>query len=195
VALLIVLFPIMVTCALLVWRSSPGPVLFRQERIGAMGKPFMFLKFRSMRVDADPAVHQEYVAAFIAGQAQQQNAGKKAMYKLVRDPRVTGVGHWLRKTSLDELPQLLNVLRGEMSMVGPRPPIRYELEHYRAEHFGRLAMKPGITGLWQVSGRSLTTFEEMVALDIQYIQNPSILSDIRILLMTIPVVFRQQGAQ
>jgi lipopolysaccharide/colanic/teichoic acid biosynthesis glycosyltransferase len=193
--LLIALSPVFLVCALLVWRSSPGPILFRQERIGEGGQPFTFLKFRSMRANSDPSLHQEYVAAFISGQAEQQPSGQRAMYKLTRDPRVTTAGHWLRKTSLDELPQLLNVLRGDMSMVGPRPPIRYELDHYRPEHFSRLAVKPGITGLWQVSGRSLTTFEEMVALDISYIQHPSIVEDLRILLKTVPVVFRQSGAQ
>jgi len=193
--LLVCLSPVMLVCALLVRLSSPGPVLFRQQRVGAQGREFTFLKFRSMRVDADPALHREYVARFINGAAEQQTSDKGAMFKLVQDPRVTPVGRWLRRTSLDELPQLINVLRGEMSLVGPRPPIPYELEHYRPEHLRRLAVKPGITGLWQISGRSHTTFEEMVALDLEYIQRASFMTDLGILLRTVPVVITQHGAQ
>lgn len=193
--LVLVLLPVMCVCALMVWRSSPGPIFYRQQRIGAGGREFTFIKFRSMRSDADPALHREYVAAFIRGQAEQQQGTRGAMFKLVKDPRVTRIGHILRRTSLDELPQLFNVLRGQMSLVGPRPPIPYELEHYRMEHFRRLAVKPGMTGLWQVSGRSLTTFEEMVMLDLEYIQRASFLLDLRILFRTIPVVFGRHGAQ
>lgn len=194
-ALLACLLPVLALCAFLVWRSSPGPILFRQPRVGARGREFTFLKFRSMRADADPALHREYVAAFIKGQAEQQAHAGGPMYKLVRDPRVTPVGHWLRRTSLDELPQLWNVVRGDMSLIGPRPPIPYELEHYRPDQLARLAVKPGITGLWQVSGRSRTTFEEMVALDLQYIRQASLLTDLRILARTIPVVLGREGAQ
>jgi len=192
--LIVILLPLLLVCAMLVWRSSPGPILFRQVRVGAQGREFMFLKFRSMRVDADPAIHRDYVAKFINGQAEQQHADNGTMFKLVEDPRVTRAGRFLRKTSLDELPQLFNVVRGNMSLVGPRPPIPYELEHYRPEHYRRLAVKPGITGLWQVSGRSHTTFEEMVALDIEYIRRASILTDLILLIRTIPVVLMQRGA-
>ncbi|HLT18153.1 MAG TPA: sugar transferase [Thermomicrobiales bacterium] len=193
--LLVCLSPVFLVCALLVRFSSPGPILFRQQRVGARGREFTFLKFRSMRVDADPALHREYVARFINGAAEQQAGANGSMYKLVHDPRVTPVGRWLRRTSLDELPQLINVLRGEMSLVGPRPPIPYELEHYRPEHLRRLAVKPGITGLWQISGRSHTTFEEMVALDLEYIQRASFMTDLGILLRTVPVVLAQHGVQ
>jgi exopolysaccharide biosynthesis polyprenyl glycosylphosphotransferase len=193
--LIVALLPVLIVCAVLVWRSSPGPVIFRQPRVGVRGREFMFLKFRSMRVDADPALHRDYVAKFINGQAEQQQAANGSMFKLVEDPRVTPIGSFLRRTSLDELPQLFNVVRGNMSLVGPRPPIPYELEHYRPEHLRRLAVKPGITGLWQVSGRSHTTFEEMVALDLEYIRRASFLTDLRLLIRTIPVVFAQHGAQ
>jgi exopolysaccharide biosynthesis polyprenyl glycosylphosphotransferase len=193
--LLVCLAPLLLVCATLVWRSSPGPIFFRQQRVGALGREFTFLKFRSMRVDADPAIHREYVAKFIHGAAEQQASEQGSMYKLVEDPRVTPAGRVLRRTSLDELPQLINVLRGEMSLVGPRPPIPYELEHYRPEHLRRLAVKPGLTGLWQISGRSHTTFEEMIALDLQYIERASLLTDMQILLKTIPVVVGQHGAQ
>jgi exopolysaccharide biosynthesis polyprenyl glycosylphosphotransferase len=193
--LIVCLLPVFIVCAFLVWRSSPGPIIFRQPRVGVRGKEFLFLKFRSMRVDADPALHREYVAKFINGEAKQQQAENGSMFKLVEDPRVTRAGRWLRRTSLDELPQLFNVVRGNMSLVGPRPPIPYELEHYRPEHLRRLAVKPGITGLWQVSGRSQTTFEEMVALDLEYIRRASLLTDLQLLFRTIPVVLAQHGAQ
>ena len=193
--LIMVLMPVFVVCAFLVWRSSPGPVIFRQPRVGAQGREFMFWKFRSMRVDADPTLHRAYVTKFINGEAEQQKAANGSMFKLVDDPRVTPIGRILRRTSLDELPQLFNVVRGTMSLVGPRPPIPYELEHYRPEHYRRLAVKPGITGLWQVSGRSHTTFDEMVALDLEYIRRASLLTDLRLLIRTIPVVLKQHGAQ
>lgn len=193
--LLLLLSPIFLVCAVMVRLSSPGPILFRQQRVGARGREFTFLKFRSMRVDADPAMHREYVANFIKGMAEQHSGSDGPMYKLVDDPRVTPAGRWLRKTSLDELPQLINVVRGEMSLVGPRPPIPYELEHYEPEHLRRLAVKPGITGLWQISGRSKTTFEEMIALDLEYIERASFKTDLSILVRTIPVVISQNGAQ
>ena len=191
--LLTLLLPLFLLCTILVWRSSPGPILFRQTRVGAQGRAFTFVKFRSMRADSDPSLHRAYVAAFIQGQAEKQGDADGAMYKLVDDPRVTRIGRWLRRTSLDELPQLFNVIRGEMSLVGPRPPIPYELEHYRLEQLGRLAVKPGITGLWQVSGRNRTTFDEMVALDLEYIQQASFITDLKILAKTIAVVFRRDA--
>ena len=200
--LLLLLSPILVICALAVRRSSPGPILFRQERVGLRGQTFAFLKFRSMYVAADTAPHREYVAAFIRGEAPVDTEASVAsaaddavrqklrtpLYKLGNDRRITPAGAWLRRTSLDELPQLWNVLRGEMSLVGPRPPIPYELEHYRPEQYSRLGVRPGITGLWQVSGRSRTTFEEMVALDLAYIKEQSLRLDLLILLRTIPTV-------
>lgn len=192
--LLICLLPVLAACAFLVWRSSPGPILFRQQRVGVCGREFTFLKFRSMRADADPTLHREYVAAFIKGQAEQHVSASGAMYKLVGDSRITPIGHWLRRTSLDELPQLWNVIRGDMSLVGPRPPIPYELAYYPPDQLRRLAVKPGITGLWQVSGRSRTTFEEMVSLDLEYIQRASFRFDLWILLRTIPVVLGRDAA-
>jgi lipopolysaccharide/colanic/teichoic acid biosynthesis glycosyltransferase len=186
--LLVDLLPIMGLCALAIRLESRGPILYRQRRIGKDGRPFTMLKFRSMFADADASSHQEFVAKFIRGSADGQLTGNGQVYKLVNDARVTRVGRWLRKTSLDELPQLLNVLRGEMSLVGPRPPLPYELEHYTPADLRRLDAKPGITGLWQVSGRNKTTFSEMVALDLEYVRTQSLRLDISILLRTIPVV-------
>jgi lipopolysaccharide/colanic/teichoic acid biosynthesis glycosyltransferase len=205
--LLILLAPVFAVCALAVRRSSPGPIIFRQERVGLRGQTFAFLKFRSMYVAADTAPHREYVAAFIRGEApvavaEVATTGDAAdgklrvpLYKLGNDRRITPAGAWLRRTSLDELPQLWNVLRGEMSLVGPRPPIPYELEHYRPEQFNRLGVRPGITGLWQVSGRSRTTFEEMVALDLAYIKEQSLRLDLLILLRTVPTVLAWRDAR
>jgi lipopolysaccharide/colanic/teichoic acid biosynthesis glycosyltransferase len=186
--LLVALAPVWALCAVAVRLDSPGPILFRQQRAGEGGRIFTMLKFRTMRANADTTSHREYVASLINGQSQPHSNEQGQFYKLVGDPRITPVGHWLRRTSLDELPQLANVLRGEMSLVGPRPPIPYELEHYQPAHLQRLAVKPGITGLWQVSGRSRTTFEEMVKLDLEYISKQSLLLDLGILLKTIPVV-------
>ena len=190
--LVTLLAPVFVIAAFAVKLTTPGPVFFRQPRIGQRGKPFTFLKFRSMRADADPALHQNYVKEFItAGKATRNGCGsdeslrQNGLYKLHRDPRVTAVGRFLRATSIDELPQLLNVLRGEMSLVGPRPPLAYEVEQYDAWHRRRiLEAKPGITGLWQVKGRSRTTFDEMVRLDLSYVDRWSIWSDIAILFQT-----------
>ncbi|HEY8599586.1 MAG TPA: sugar transferase [Thermomicrobiales bacterium] len=204
--LLIVLAPVFAFCALAVRRSSPGPIFFRQERVGLRGQTFAFLKFRSMYVEADTTPHREYVAAFIRGEAPvvanadaaddgARDTLRVPLYKLGNDRRITPAGAWLRRTSLDELPQLWNVLRGEMSLVGPRPPIPYELEHYRPEQFSRLGVRPGITGLWQVSGRSRTTFEEMVALDLAYINEQSLRLDLLILLRTIPTVLACRDAR
>jgi lipopolysaccharide/colanic/teichoic acid biosynthesis glycosyltransferase len=187
--LLVDLLPVFGLCALAIRLESRGPVLFRQQRIGQDGQPFTMLKFRSMYVDADARAHQAFVTSFIRGTAEGQPTGDGQVYKLVRDSRVTRVGRWLRKTSLDELPQLINVLRGEMSLVGPRPPLPYEVAQYTPADLRRLAARPGITGLWQVSGRSKTTFAEMVALDLAYIRTRSLRTDLAILLKTIPVVF------
>jgi exopolysaccharide biosynthesis polyprenyl glycosylphosphotransferase len=192
-ALLVVLSVVLLVCAVAIKLDSPGPVFFRQRRVGAGGRQFMMLKFRSMRVDADQAAHRQYAADFIKGQAARQGAGGEKVFKLVRDNRVTRVGRWLRRTSLDEMPQLWNVLKGEMSLVGPRPPIPYEVEHYQPSHKQRLAVTPGMTGLWQVRGRSNTTFEEMVALDLEYIRRRSLILDLRILLATIPAVLSTKG--
>ncbi len=184
---LILFAPVVLIIAALIKLTSKGPVLFKQERLGFRGNPFRLLKFRSMYVQNDSTAHQEYVKRFIAGKAcpaDELTSGAK-VYKLEKDPRVTPLGRFLRSTSLDEFPQFLNVLKGEMSLVGPRPPIRYEVARYAVWHRERLfAARPGITGLWQVEGRSRVTFEEMVRLDLKYAADWSIWLDIKILLRT-----------
>ncbi len=192
---LVALSPVFAACALAVRRGSPGPIIFRQERVGLRGQTFTFLKFRSMYHNADAAPHREYVTAFIRGKAAQVADGDQQVYKLVGDARITSAGRWLRRTSLDELPQFWSVLRGDMSLVGPRPPIPYEVAEYNPEQLARLAVKPGITGLWQISGRSSTTFSEMVALDLDYIRQQSLWFDLGILVRTIPAVLSTRGAR
>ena len=184
-ALLLGFAPLLLVIAALVRLTSPGPALFRQLRLGEMGKPFRVLKFRTMYVDAADNPHYEFVTRFIKESRRVQTPAKNQRFKLTNDPRVTPLGRFLRKTSLDELPQIWNVLRGEMSLVGPRPPIPYELEHYAPWHRRRvLEAKPGITGLWQVMGRSRTTFDEMVRLDLRYARTRSLGTDMWILLRT-----------
>jgi lipopolysaccharide/colanic/teichoic acid biosynthesis glycosyltransferase len=195
--LLILLSPLLGAIAALVKLTSDGPVLFKQERIGQFGKRFKFLKFRSMFLNNAPTIHQEYVRDFIAGSkgAHSTNSAEAPVYKIVNDPRVTPLGRFLRKTSLDELPQLWNVLVGEMSLVGPRPPVPYEFAVYDHWHRRRvLEVKPGITGLWQVNGRSRTTFDEMVRLDLQYATEWSLWLDVKILLATPRAVLSSSGA-
>lgn len=159
------------------------------------GRIFLFIKFRTMRAGADDSVHRDYQRKYIAGQPDTNRGDEvRPVYKLHDDPRVTRVGHVLRRLSLDELPQLLNVLRGDMSVVGPRPPIPYEVEAYELWHRKRLDMKPGLTGLWQVSGRNRLSFDEMVRLDLFYIENWSLLLDLKIILRTLPVMLRGDDA-
>jgi len=194
---ILLIAPIMIAIAIAIKLTSNGPVLFRQQRVGRYGKRFTFLKFRSMRCANDSAVHQEYMKRFISGRASTQaQGGKQApVFKIQNDPRVTALGHFLRRTSLDELPQFFNVFLGEMSLVGPRPPIPYEVECYEIWHRRRLlAVKPGITGLWQVSGRSKVAFDDMVRLDLKYARSWSLWLDIEILLKTPGAVFRGEGA-
>lgn len=189
--------PIFVFIALAIKLSSKGPVLFRQQRVGQYGQHFTFLKFRSMKVNNDHSVHKEFVTKFIASEASKQpsNGNGEGVYKLTSDPRVTRVGKFLRRTSLDELPQFLNVLKGEMSLVGPRPPIPYELAAYQTWHRRRvLEVKPGITGLWQVTGRSRVNFDEMVRLDLRYATSWSPSLDFTILLRTPLAVIKGEGA-
>jgi lipopolysaccharide/colanic/teichoic acid biosynthesis glycosyltransferase len=193
--LLLLLSPLLVLIAALVKWSSSGSVLFRQERIGHAMKPYSMLKFRTMHSGADSRLHHEFVSSFIKARGQVHDPGKNEPFKLTNDPRVTPLGRALRSTSLDELPQLWNVLRGDMSLVGPRPPLPYELEHYEPWHRRRvLEAKPGITGLWQVVGRSRTTFDEMVRLDLRYVRTRSLWTDIRILLATPAAVVSGKGA-
>lgn len=187
-AALVFFLPLFAAIAIAIKLSSKGPVLFRQDRLGRYGKKFTFLKFRSMKVHNDHGIHKEYVKRFIAAQLDNNHNGtngKPVVYKLTQDPRITPVGRFLRKTSLDELPQFLNVLLGDMSLVGPRPPLPYEFGAYDIWHRRRLVeVKPGITGLWQVHGRSRVTFDEMVRLDLQYASTQSFWLDIKILLQT-----------
>ena len=182
----------LVIAAAIKW-TSDGPVFFKQERLGCNGKSFTFLKFRSMYDRSDPGKHRDYIMKYIG--EQQNAAAEPGVFKLKDDPRITPVGRWLRSTSLDELPQFINVLKGDMSLVGPRPPIRYECDLYDIWHRRRLlSCKPGITGLWQVMGRSRTTFDDMVRLDLKYINEWSLGLDLKILLKTPGAVFSGDGA-
>lgn len=197
-SILLVTLPFLLVIALAVKFTSKGPVLFKQRRVGRYGKPFTFLKFRSMYVNNDESIHKKYVQALIKEQAgyatDPSGKGEGTVYKIHNDPRVTSVGHFLRKTSLDEFPQFINVLLGEMSLVGPRPPIPYELECYDVWHRRRiLEMKPGITGIWQVSGRSRTTFDEMVRMDLNYTRTWSLWLDLKILVATPWVLLTGKG--
>ena len=193
---MLIFAPLWLTIALVIKLTSKGPVFFRQRRIGQHGTSFTFLKFRSMHVGNDASTHKEYVQQLIAGKAERHpaNGNGDGVYKLTKDPRITPVGAFLRRTSLDELPQFINVLRGEMSLVGPRPPVPYEVEAYDFWHRRRvLEAKPGITGLWQVSGRSRVKFDDMVRLDLQYAQNWSPWMDLKIILRT-PGAMLGEGA-
>lgn len=191
VAALVVFSPLFLLIAAAVKLSSPGPVFFRQKRVGQHGVPFVFLKFRSMRVGGDASIHKDYVVKLIAGQAERKSDGNgEGVYKLTNDPRITRVGSFIRRTSLDEIPQFFNVLKGEMSLVGPRPAIPYEVEAYDIWHRRRvLEAKPGITGLWQINGRSRVKFDEMVRLDLRYARSWSLWMDIKILLRTPGAMF------
>ena len=191
----IILFsPFLIVISVMIKLSSKGPVLFKQKRVGRYGREFTFLKFRSMHVNNDHEIHKNFMKQFICSQGNGQNTGNK-IYKMKDDPRITKIGNFLRKSSLDELPQFLNVLLGQMSLVGPRPAIPYEVEEYDTWHKRRvLEVKPGITGVWQVDGRSNTPFEKMVRMDINYIINWSLLLDIKLLFKTPLAVFAAKGA-
>jgi lipopolysaccharide/colanic/teichoic acid biosynthesis glycosyltransferase len=194
---LLVFAPLMLLVAAAIALTSRGPVIFKQTRLGKGGTPFTFYKFRSMAVDVDDAIHRDFVASLIAGAEApvDVSAGDPAPYKLQSDPRVTRIGRLIRKTSIDELPQFLNVLKGDMSLVGPRPPLPYEAAQYQPWHLRRLlTAKPGITGLWQVEGRSKVTFNEMVRMDLRYIRDCSLWLDVKIVLKTVLVVLRCDGA-
>jgi len=193
---LVLLSPFLLVIAVAIKLTSKGPILFKQQRLGQYGIRFTFLKFRSMYFQSHAKIHQDYVREFISGNQHRTQAGSQSnIYKIQDDPRVTAIGRFLRKTSLDELPQFFNVLKGEMSLVGPRPPIPYEVEKYDIWHRRRfLEVKPGITGLWQVEGRSKTKFDEMVRLDLKYARTWSPWIDIKILLRTPKAVLRGDGA-
>lgn len=202
--LLILLAPVVLVIAILIKLDSAGPIFYTQERVGAKrrfrdGKPvweiqnFSLYKFRSMVNDADPSLHQAYIKAFAEGRAKTTDEAGTT-FKLANDPRVTRVGHVLRRTSLDELPQLINVLKGQMSLVGPRPVPTYEVAEYRSWHHERLAARPGITGFWQVKGRCQVSFDQMISMDIEYVRNQSLWLDIKILLLTLPAIISGRGA-
>jgi lipopolysaccharide/colanic/teichoic acid biosynthesis glycosyltransferase len=182
----------MMLIALAIRADSRGSAIFRQKRVGLRGREFVMFKFRSMFTDANEAVHREFAVGYINGNGKNGGAHHQAadvdVYKPGGDTRITRVGKWLRRTSLDELPQLINVLLGEMSLVGPRPAVPYEVEQYSNLHFRRLAVLPGLTGLAQISGRSGLTFERIVRLDVEYIGKRSLALDLTIMLRTIPVV-------
>jgi lipopolysaccharide/colanic/teichoic acid biosynthesis glycosyltransferase len=191
-AIVIVFSPLLIALTIAIRLDSPGPAFFRQRRIGYGQREFTLFKFRSMRSDADPRGHREYVTALING--KEANGGRDNLYKLAVDDRITPVGRWIRKWSLDELPQLFNVIAGDMALVGPRPAIAYEVAEYPSWYLKRFAVKPGMTGLWQVSGRNERTYEEMVRLDIEYADRRSLLLDLSILTRTPLTVIARRGA-
>jgi lipopolysaccharide/colanic/teichoic acid biosynthesis glycosyltransferase len=188
--------PVFLGIALAIKLTSRGPVLFRQKRVGQFGKEFTFLKFRSMYCNTDQRVHQEYVERLIAnGGASGQGKSGQTQFKMADDPRVTRIGRLLRKTSLDELPQFINILKGDMSLVGPRPPLPYEVACYQTWHWARLlAAKPGLTGLWQVDGRSRVKFDDMVRMDLRYASEQSLRVDLTLMLRTPLAVISGNGA-
>jgi lipopolysaccharide/colanic/teichoic acid biosynthesis glycosyltransferase len=189
-AMMLLFAPVMLVAMIAVKGTSPGPVFLRQVRIGRRGEPFKMLKLRTMHVNAGHGIHRDYMAWYIRSSSRESRSGAE-FFKLTNDPRITRPGHLLRRTSLDEMPQFLNVLRGEMSLVGPRPPLPFEVEQYQPWHRRRvLEAKPGITGLWQVSGRSRTTFDDMVRLDLRYARTHTLWTDIRILLATPRAMFK-----
>jgi lipopolysaccharide/colanic/teichoic acid biosynthesis glycosyltransferase len=203
--MLVAFAPLMLIVAILIKLDSPGSALFIQKRVGSKRTlrrgllsceqaAFGCYKFRTMKQNADSAVHQAHIKAFISGQLEASN-DDKAKFKLNRDPRITRLGNFLRKTSLDELPQLINVIKGEMSLVGPRPVPTYEVAEYDVWHRERLAALPGITGLWQVEGRSQVSFDDMVRMDIRYIRNQSVFYDFKLLFLTLFAVLASKGAK
>ncbi|HLW00767.1 MAG TPA: sugar transferase [Ktedonobacterales bacterium] len=204
---IVILSPVFLVIALLVRFTSRGPAFYRQERVGYAGRPFVMFKFRSMYIESDENLHRLAYEQFLRGErasgkvdgelltaAHPSKGAAKAKRQPSGDPRVTRVGNVLRRTSLDELPQLFNVLRGDMSLVGPRPPIPYEVGLYEPRHLGRLDTLPGITGFWQVSGRGRVTFGRMIDMDLEYIQKQSFWYDVKWLLLTIPAVLSRKGA-
>ena len=188
-SVLLLTAPLFIVIALLVKLTSKGPVFFRQERVGQHGRRFTLYKFRTMRHNAGDDLHKEYFFKMVRS---RKSNGR--VYKLVDDPRITPIGRILRRLSLDELPQFINVLKGEMSLIGPRPPIPYETEVYEPWHWKRFQVKPGLTGLWQVSGRNLLPFEKQMELDVRYVEQWSVALDLMILVKTPFVVLTGEGA-
>jgi lipopolysaccharide/colanic/teichoic acid biosynthesis glycosyltransferase len=191
---LVLLSPLLAAIWLAVRLSSPGPAVFRQERLGLDERPFVMYKFRSMRTGTSDAIHRDYVSRMLTGDGGPVQANGTGLYKLERDPRVTALGAWLRKTSLDELPQLVNIVRGDMSLVGPRPVLAWEAELFSEQARARFRTRPGLTGLWQVSGRNLLTMPEALELDIEYVRRQSLWLDLTILARTVPAQLRRGAA-
>lgn len=193
---LLILLPlciVMLIVAIIIRLGSKGPIFFRQKRVGLNGTEFTIFKFRSMYVDSDDATHREAIKQFMNGAPLNGDVDAHNPYKLVDDPRVNRIGRFIRKTSIDELPQFINVMRGEMTLVGPRPPVPYEVEVYSLRDKQRLCGKPGLTGTWQIYGRSRVPFNEMVEMDIAYLQQQSIWQDLKLIALTIPVMLQGRG--
>ncbi len=188
---ILILSPIFIVVAIIIRLTSPGPAIFKQTRIGEGGRHFTFYKFRSMRVNNDDKVHREAVQKFMQGQQIGSDGGNA--YKLTRDPRITAIGAFIRATSIDELPNFFNVLKGDLSIVGPRPPLPYEVEQYHYRHSYRLLVKPGITGIWQVYGRSKVDFETLVSMDLQYVTDGTFWLDLKLIFLTFFVFFKKAG--
>ena len=184
---------VMLVTAIIIRLDSPGPAIYRQTRYGVNGERFTFYKFRSMYQNVASEVHEKATATFMDGVGELNHGDKNMPYKLGDDSRVTRVGRFIRKTSIDELPQLWNILKGDMSIVGPRPPVEYEIRRYSARHFLRLAGRPGLTGTWQVFGRGRVTFEEMIDQDISYLETQSLLYDLKLMVLTVPVMITGRG--
>jgi len=190
---LLVLSPVVVLVAVIVRLTTPGGAFFRQIRLGQYGRPFVLYKFRTMYRDCGDDVHRAYVSKLLQ-EDQPPTNGQRQLYKIDDDTRITKIGRLLRRISIDELPQLLNVIRGDMSLVGPRPALQWEADMFEPAHFQRFLVPPGLTGLWQVSGRNSLTMRQGLELDIEYVQNQSFGLDLVILLKTVPVVLSAQGA-
>ncbi len=193
---LLILLPlglIVVLVAIFIRLDSEGPIFFRQQRLGRNGVPFEMLKFRSMYINSDDAAHRAAIARYLNDQKVQSSGASELSYKQTDDPRITRVGRFIRKTSIDELPQFFNVLRGEMTLVGPRPPLPFEIEHYSPHDMLRLSGSPGLTGTWQVYGRSRVPFHSMVEMDIEYLQHPSLRKDLKLIALTVPVMIQGRG--
>lgn len=191
---LLIFLPLAIICALvavMICLDSKGPIFFRQKRVGLNGKEFTLLKFRTMHPNSDDDLHRKAIEQYMQGAALGDHGDTQ--FKLKGDPRITRVGRLLRKTSIDELPQFWNVLRGDMSLVGPRPPVPYEVERYSPNDLLRLSGKPGLTGIWQVYGRSRVPFQKMVEMDIDYLQQQSLLYDLKLIVLTVPVMVSGRG--
>jgi lipopolysaccharide/colanic/teichoic acid biosynthesis glycosyltransferase len=192
-ACLALVSPLLVIVAGLIWLTTPGPALFRQTRLGKDGSPFVLFKFRTMYADSRDDVHREFVRKLLT-EDEPPAGGRSGVYKLEHDERITPIGRLIRRTSIDELPQLFNVIRGDMSLVGPRPALPWEAEMLDAIHFARFSVPPGLTGLWQVSGRNTLTMKQGLELDVEYVRRQRLALDLWILLKTIPVVLSTHGA-